>query len=346
MNWKESILSQSLLPMIGNTISDARIIQDISTMVIWNGTQWVSLGSSSNIPLATETLNGQMSKEDKIKLDSIVLANLVTYVGGNITVNGDILPTTNSTQNIGSPTNRFKTIYVDEAMLSTNTLYIGDTPVLGTNDDTIMVKADLDQSLTVKTTGVGTTKIISASGVELSTSGMNANINVQATGVGANANLSATNQVNLTGTNVNINGSTEVTGGISVDNLTVRGNVVMNGESFISNATTVQIEDNIIELNKNEVGYGVTAGRSGLKINRGDADDYLLVFDETDDMFKVGTDTSLKIVATKDYVDSNTHTHSNKSVIDKFTEVGGKPYYDGSAITGGTGMSTWNTFNL
>lgn len=223
-------------------------------------------------------------------------------------IKGDIIPTTNGTQNIGSPTNRFGTIYVNEAKLSTNTLYIGDTPVLGTTQDTIMVKADLDQSLTVKTSGVGTTKVISQSNVELSTSGMNANINVQATGSGANANLSATNQVNLTAPNININGNT------TVDNLTVRGNVSVQGATFDVEATTIRVEDNIIELNKNEVGYGVTAGRSGLKINRGDADDYLIVFDETDDNVKVGTDSTLKILSTKDYVDNQ---DANK--VDKVT---------------------------
>lgn len=306
MNWKESITNESLLPMVGNTISDTRVIQDVSQIVIWNGVSWIGLGSSSNIPLATELLDGQMSKEDKIKLDSIVLANLVTYVGGNIIVDGDILASGNGTQNIGSPTNRFGAIYVNEAMLSTNTLYIGDTPILGTTDDTIMIKADPDQSITMKTSGVGTTKVISASGVELSTSGMNADVTVQATGSGSNANIGATNQVNLNAPHINIVGDADIAGNTALDNLTVRGNLVINGGSTTIESTTVQVEDNIIELNKNEVGYGVTAGKSGLKINRGDADDYLIVFDETDDNLKIGTDSSLKSVSTKEYVDNKT----------------------------------------
>lgn len=331
MNWKESVTTESVLPITGNNVSDVRIIQDVSQMVLWNGITWIGLGSSANIPMATELIDGQMSKEDKIKLDSIVLANLVTYVGGNIIVDGDILASENGTQNIGSPTNRFGAIYVNEAMLSTNTLYIGDTPILGTTDDTIMIKADLDQSITMKTTGVGTTKVISASGVELSTSGMNADVTVQATGSGSNANIGATNQVNLNAPNINL------VGNATVDNLTVNGNMVMNGSAFTVESTTVRVEDNIIELNKNEIGVGVTAGKSGLKINRGDADDYLIVFDETDDKLKVGSDSLLKAVATEEYVNNNIHTHTNKSVIDKFTEVGGQPYYNGNAIGGGTG---------
>ena len=343
MNWKESVTNIEDLPTTGNTTTDTRIVTSTTTINVWNGITWVAIGSSANIPMATSTINGQMSMEDKAKLDSIVLTNLVTTTGGNIIVDGDILPTTNGVQNIGSPTNRFKTIYVNEAKLSTNTLYIGDTPVLGTTDNTIMVKADKDQSLVVKTTGIGTTKVISESGVELSTSGMNANVNVQATGSGANANLSATNEVNLTAPNVNIHGVINASGDTTVGNLTVGGNLVINGSSFTVESTTVRIEDNIIELNKNEVGTGVTAGRAGLKINRGDADAYLMVFDETDDSFKVGTDTVLKPIALKEYVDtsvSNKLTSNNVKAGSNVTIT-----TNGNDVTinsvGGTGTLTY-----
>jgi hypothetical protein len=235
------------------------------------------------------------------------------FSANNVTIKGNIIPSTNGTQDIGSPTNRFGTLYVNEAKLSTNTLYIGDTAVMGTNQDTIVIKGDKDQSIAMKTTGVGTTKVISENGVELSTSGMNANVTVQATGSGANANLGATNQVNLIAPNINIQGtSTDVKGAIAVDNLTIRGDVTINGGATTIQSTTVQVEDNIIELNKGEVGYGVTAGRSGLKIDRGDADDYLIIFTENDDSLKIGTDSLLQKVATENYVDSKDSLKADK----------------------------------
>lgn len=246
------------------------------------------------------------------------------FSSNNITVQGNILPTTNGTQSIGSPTNRFKEIYVDEAKLSVNTLYLGDTAVMGTNQDTIVIKGDKDQSIAMKTTGVGTTKMISENGVELSTSGMNANVNVQATGSGANANLSATNQVNLISPNINIQGtSTDVKGAMTVDNLTIRGNITINGGATTIQSTTVQVEDNIIELNKGEVGYGVTSGRSGLKIDRGDADDYLIIFDETDDSLKIGTDSILQKVSTQNYVDTKDALKADKVHSHNISDVSG-----------------------
>ncbi|NRU52593.1 beta strand repeat-containing protein [Clostridium beijerinckii] len=237
------------------------------------------------------------------------------FLANNVTVKGNIMPSANGTQSIGSPTNRFKEIYVNEAKLSVNTLYLGDTPVMGTNQDTIVIKGDKDQSIAVKTTGIGTTNLISEGNVTLSTSGMNANVNVQATGQGANANLSATNQVNLNAPNINIQGtSTEVKGAMAVDSLTIRGDVTINGGATTIQSTIVPVEDNIIELNKGEVGYGVTAGRAGLKIDRGDADDYLIIFDETDnDSLKIGTDSVLKKVATENYVDNKIPTITSKA---------------------------------
>jgi hypothetical protein len=231
------------------------------------------------------------------------------YTFNNVTVSGDILPINNGTQDIGSPTNRFRTIYVDEARLSTNTLYIGDTAILGTLDDTISIKADTDQSIVMKTSGIGTTSIISQGQVSLSTSGMNANVNIQATGVGSSANIAATNQVNFNAPNINFTGSTSFAGNTNLDNLTVSGNVVFNGPAFNVEATTVRVADNIMELNKNEIGNGVTTGTAGLKINRGNSDAYWMIFDEVDDMFKVGLNSSLQTIASQNWVNSVMYIH-------------------------------------
>jgi hypothetical protein len=59
----------------------------------------------------------------------------------------NILPAADLTYDIGSPTARWNNMYVNTAHLGVNTLYLGDTPVLGTSMNTIIVKADVDQSL-------------------------------------------------------------------------------------------------------------------------------------------------------------------------------------------------------
>jgi hypothetical protein len=74
------------------------------------------------------------------------------------------------------------------------------------------------------------------------------------------------------------------------------------GETFIVNATTVTTQDNIILINSGEVGAGVTSLLSGLQVDRGSLTDYQIVFDEIDDMFKVGQIGQLETIASHNWV--------------------------------------------
>lgn len=219
-----------------------------------------------------------------------------------------ILPE-NANTDIGSPTKRFRSIHVDEAYLSTNTLYIGDTPVLGTDADTITIKADVDQSILVKTIGSGITTLQSETEVNINTAGMNADVKLQANGVNSKVRLGANGGIELSS-------PTSAQSDLSVSgNLTLTGNFVHNGQSFTSNATTVTTKDNIIVLNQGEVGTGVTAGKAGLQIDRGDAADFQLIFDETIDKFTVGiVGGEHEVLSTREYVDAGLNTKVDKVV--------------------------------
>lgn len=236
----------------------------------------------------------------------------------NITISGNIIPNKTGLS-IGTNENRFSSIYVNEAYLSTNTLYLGDTPVMGTDSDTIMIKSDRDQSITMKTTGIGNSNIISEKGVELSTSGPNADVIVQAKGAGSRSVLSANNSVDIHAPYINMTGDANINGPLRTKSLTVDGNIVVNGETFVVNSTTVQTKDNIIEINYGQVGDGVSAGKAGLKVHRGDSAPYYMIFDESDDMFKVGTVESLQVLATRTYVDDNKYVHPAKHNVSEIT---------------------------
>lgn len=75
---------------------------------------------------------------------------------------------------------------------------------------------------------------------------------------------------------------------VTLNGLTVKGNMVVEGESFVVNAQTVETADNVLLLNRGEVGAGVTKGIAGLEIDRGTQENYKIVFDESDDRFKAG----------------------------------------------------------
>lgn len=230
------------------------------------------------------------------------LSDALATSGSNVdlsTVDSDIIPTLNSTYNIGSADKRWKGIYVDEAYLSANTLYIDGIPVIGTDSENIVIKADVDQSITVQTKGLGVTNITSENEVSVSTTGTNADVVVQATGTNSKVKIAGANGIELSSP-VSAQSDVAVSG-----NLTVSGNLVMNGPVFEVNATTVVTKDNIIVVNKGEIGSGVTAGKAGIQVDRGDFSDYQLVFDETTDKFVVGqVGGTFETLATREYVTS------------------------------------------
>jgi hypothetical protein len=72
----------------------------------------------------------------------------------------------------------------------------------------------------------------------------------------------------------------------SVGDLRVKGNLTVDGEQVINNTTTLSVEDNIIELNRNVSSNSGMPNFTGLKVNRGETSsateqDLYWVWDET-----------------------------------------------------------------
>lgn len=221
-----------------------------------------------------------------------------------LTVNSHILPA-NNTIDIGSETQRFRGIYVDEAYLSTNTLYIGDTPILGTEQDTVMIKADPDQSITVRTQGTGITTMQSDNGASIRTTGTNADVNVIASGTGSKVRFTADDDIELIGGRVRTTGDLVAVDNVQVGkNLTVTGDLTVNGERVVIDTEHVRASDNMIQINYGETGSGVTAGIAGIEVDRGDMTSYQFVFDETAGLFRIGMVSDLETVATRPWVES------------------------------------------
>ena len=76
--------------------------------------------------------------------------------------------------------------------------------------------------------------------------------------------------------------------GLTLGDITIKGNVTQEGDTFISKAETVEINDNLLLINKGEVGAGVTKGIAGIEIDRGTLPNYQIIFDESDKRFKAG----------------------------------------------------------
>ena len=90
-----------------------------------------------------------------------------------------------------------------------------------------------------------------------------------------------------------------ISGGNITGNVSIAGNLSVNGTTFTVNTETVTVEDNLILVNANETGAGVTAGVAGIEVERGTETNYHFLFDEYHDNFRVGISGALQAVATR-----------------------------------------------
>jgi hypothetical protein len=83
--------------------------------------------------------------------------------------------------------------------------------------------------------------------------------------------------------------------------LTVTGNLTVLGATTNIDTQNLVVEDNVILVNKNEAGAGVTQGTAGIEVERGSEDNFRILFREADEALVVGTtDASLLAVALRE----------------------------------------------
>lgn len=125
-----------------------------------------------------------------------------------------------------------------------------------------------------------------------------------------------------------------------MDNVTIQGDLAINGTQTIVNSETVTTKDNLIVINSGEVGAGVTAGEAGIEIDRGTETNYQFKFDEADDSFKIGQIGSLQKVATREDAPINGGLAVWNDIDNRF-DTTRDPEVD--SVTIGSGVLSWNT---
>lgn len=89
-------------------------------------------------------------------------------------------------------------------------------------------------------------------------------------------------------------------GDLNIDgNAVIGGNLTVNGTVTTVNTETIALADNIIELNSN-IGANAPTQDAGIEINRGTETNFQFLFDETDNIFRIGEVGSLQPVLTRD----------------------------------------------
>lgn len=99
---------------------------------------------------------------------------------------------------------------------------------------------------------------------------------------------------------VHTTGDETITGNKTFSDTVTVNDLVVTGTTTSVNTTDLEITDNKIEINSGETGAGVShaSGVAGIAINRGTEAAQNIIFDESDDTWKVGEDGALRAIAT------------------------------------------------
>lgn len=138
---------------------------------------------------------------------------------------------------------------------------------------------------------------------------------------------------------------------ISAPTIIIDGNLTVSGSTTSVETTNSTITDNTIVLNEGESGAGITAGSSGIEVDRGSLDNATFLFNEADDVWENKIGSSFSIVrggtpvggydlATKNYVDAT----SSGAVVaaGNNTEI----QFNNSGIFGADANLTWDGSTL
>jgi hypothetical protein len=219
-----------------------------------------------------------------------------TVVLPAVTLGGHVIPTTDNTYDLGSPTKMFKDIYVGPG-----SLYVNGTKVLSDVSGAIVVSADPNENLGLRTSGSGNIELdptgtgsINIKGplvIEAAQNITSADGNAVTFGGAINtdtissktANTDLAITANGTG-KVYINDNSEVSG-----NLVVGGNLTVSGTTTTVNSETISLADNIIDLNSN-LTTGTPTENAGIRILRGDSNAVQVRWNESTDVWEFTTD--------------------------------------------------------
>ena len=234
----------------------------------YHDTQW-KLTTDNPIDIGTTALVFEPNSSS-----SYGNTEVATYLSGSA---GNIIPIGNNIQSLGSATFQWKDVFVGPG-----SLYVNNQKVLEDNSGTITLTADVDQNLSILTTGNGDIEINPGGLIQLKGNvEISSGYSISQEGGGASkfsTGISTDTITSLTA-DTNLTLSALGTGYVYVnDNLVVGGNLTVNGEATNLSVTNLTVQDNIITIAAEQTGTPTL--NAGISVERGDLNNTLLRWTE------------------------------------------------------------------
>jgi len=217
-------------------------------------------------------------------------SDVLDYLSGG-TYAGHIIPSADVTYDLGSLSKQWRDVYVGPG-----SLYVNGQKVLEDSSGTIIVSADSDQNLQMKTAGSGDiefnpsgTGVIQAKGTfqmldgKLITNSAGNNV--------AFGNNISVDQIASRSTDTNLVLSGNGTGNVTLnDDVVISGSLTVSGTTTTVNSETINLADNILNLNS-DFTSGSPTQDAGISVSRGGSAAKTFLWDETNDRWTVGSET-------------------------------------------------------
>jgi hypothetical protein len=288
-------------------LETARVISlggDLSGSASFDGTQNITIEAFVDSNSAVSSITGTANEvEVSASVGAVTLSlpeTIFVDVQGNVT--GDLTGNADT----ASALETARTIALSGDLS-------GSASFDGTEGITIDATIQPDSvALGTDTTGDYVAGAVAGDGINVSGSG----------GEGSNLTISNTGVLSVSGTNNEVTVSASagnVTIGLPDDvtvagSLTVDGNLVVSGSTTYLNVETIEVEDNIILLNRNVT--GAPSADSGIEVNRGDEPNASFYWDESEDKWTASDGTTATAVS----LEGHTHTASEITDFDSSVE--------------------------
>lgn len=269
------------------------------SFTVLTGQSWSVVVNQVISPTGTTLLNGTSFTVVYTPLAQLTaaIANIATsFVASNATINnyrGSSVVASNISINTLSASNAVIQTLSNNA-LSTSNLVASN--IIATNTTL--------QTMTASNVATSNLSVIQFTVQNIACSNANVNLLDAKTATFSNVNLSNAVAQSFTASNVmasNVQiGTLNASSIVTSSDVTIGGNLAVNGTLTTVNTQTVQLSNNIIEINAGQTGIPSLNLQSGIMVERGSLSNYYFVYAESNETFRVGTIGNLQPVATRE----------------------------------------------